>query len=234
MIKCKHKLFPRLTFSDKKEKATFYEYLEFKGLFLHKHVYDAFLLHIDSVTYHELSTYIQYDKGLRNVLYRNLSAVEEYYRARLINNYDIKDAIQNPIHSSVSQEQLIESNNESSNLYNFSFSKNFNFDRLINLLKSKNLLTKKEEEDLNLIRIFRNKVMHHNLIVIGYHRTKEKIENEIKEIESICRLIYQYLPRPMRNAFEGNINKCNHLTTNNRVPNLEILCLKEMKHGLFG
>jgi len=234
VIECKHKLFPKLTFANEEEKQTFYDYLEFKGLFLHKHVYEAFLLYKDIVTYHELSTYIRYDKGLRNVLYRNLSAVEEYYRARLINNYDVKDPIQDPINSSVDKSDLIESNEETSNLYNFTFSKKFTFNKLIELLKSKGLITKLEEDALNQIRIFRNKVMHHNLIIISYHTEEEKIENEIKEIESYCELIYQYLPRPMKNAFEGNINKCNHLTVKSRVPNLEILCLKEMKNGLFG
>lgn len=37
----------------------------------------------------------------------------------------------------------------------------------------------------------------------------------------------------MKNAFEGNINKCNHLTQKNRIPNLEILCVREMEHGIF-
>lgn len=234
VISCKHELFPKLTFANEREKQTFYDYLKFKGLFLHKHVYEAFLLYKDSLTYKELSSYIRYDKGLRNVLYRNLSAIEEYYRARLLNKYDIKNPIQDPISSSVGKSDLIDSNEETSNLYNFTFSKKFTFNKLIDLLKSKNLMTKKEEDALNQIRIFRNKVMHHNLIIIGYHRTKEKIENEIKEIESFCELIYQYLPRAMKNAFEGNINKCNHLTVKSRVPNLEDLCLKEMKNGLFG
>lgn len=233
MIECKHKLFPELTFANEIEKQTFYDYLGFKGLFLHKHVYEAFLLYKDSLTYKELSSYIRYDKGLRNVLYRNLSAVEEYYRARLLNKYDIKNPIQDPISISVGKNVLIDSNEETSNLYNFTFSKKFTFNKLIDLLKSKNLITQKEEEALKQIRIFRNKVMHHNLIIIAYHSTKEKIENEIKEIESFCELIYQYLPSPMKNAFEGNINKCNHLTNRNRTPNLEILCLKEMKDGLF-
>lgn len=234
MIRCEHLLFPKLTFSNTDEQSTFYEYLEFKGLFLHKHVYDAFLQYQVDVTYHKLSTYIKYDKGLRNVLYRNLSAVEEKYRARLINRFDIDKKLIDPINSSVKNSELVSADSEVSNFYSFSFSKNFTFDKLLSMLRSKNLLNEKENEDLALIRSFRNRVMHHNLIVIGYHSVRKDIEDEIRYVEELSELIYKYLPRPMRNAFQGNLNKCNHLTSMSRVPNLEVLCLREMKNGLFG
>ncbi len=75
--------------------------------------------------------------------------------------------------------------------------------------------------------------MHHNLLVISYYSDKDLIEQEIEYVEEMCQLLYRYLPEEMRDAFEGNLNKCNHLTKTNRVPNLEILCLREMKNGLF-
>ena len=233
MIKCVHELFNKLWFENEDERDTFYDYLDYKGVFLHKQVYEAFLSYKDKVTYKELSTYIKYDKGLRNVLYRNLSAVEEYYRSKLINNFDVEKEIDDPINSLIKNSELIKTNGKSYNLYRFSFSKHFTMDRLLNLLNSKNLITVEEFNDLDKLRIFRNKVMHHNLIVISYHEDKEVIENEISYVEEMCELIYKYLPVPMRNAFQGNVNKCNHLTRQNRVPNLEILCLREMKNGVF-
>jgi len=233
MISCEHSLFPKLTFSSVNEKDTFYDYLEFKGIFLHKHVYDAFLQYQDTVSYYILSTYIMYDKGLRNVLYRNLSAVEEKFRARLINNFDIDNELIDPINSTVKNSDLVTTDEIKSNLYKFSFSKNFTFDKLLSMLRSKNLLSEKENEDLDHIRIFRNKVMHHNLILIGYHVARKDIENEIRYVEELCEMIYKYLPMPMRNAFQGNLNKCNHLTSKNIIPNLEILCVREMKNGIF-
>ena len=233
MIKCEHKLFPKLNFRCESERKTFYDYIDFKGLFLHKHVYEVYLQYQETVSYHGVSTYIRYDKGLRNVLYRNLSAVEEYYRSRLINSFDINRKLTDFKKDIVKNSELVESNGESSNLYNYSFCKSFSFDKLLNMLNTFSLLNDIEKAELNRIREFRNKVMHHNLVIISSHITKNDIENEIKEVEQICGLIYKHLPRPMRNAFEVNINTCNHLTNNSRIPNLDILCVREMKNGIF-
>lgn len=233
MINCEHKLFPKLNFRYESERITFYDYIDFKGLFLHKHVYEVYLLYQETVSYHDVSSYIRYDKGLRNALYRNLSAVEEYYRSRLINNFDINRKLADFKKDIVKNNELVESNSESSNLYNYSFCKSFSLDKLLRMLNAVSLLNEIEKEELNRIREFRNKVMHHNLIIISSHVMKNDIENEIKEVEQICKLIYKYLPEPMRNAFEGNINTCNHLTNKSRIPNLNILCVREMKNGVF-
>lgn len=233
MMKCTHPFFLKLYFSNENERKTFNDYLEFKGIFLHKQVYEAFLIYQDAVTYHELSTYIKYDKGLRNVLYRNLSAIEEFYRSKLINRFDITRELKDFKKDVVLNKELVESNNKTSNLYNYSFCKTFDMNKLISMLDHVNLLNNEEKIDLDKIRVFRNKVMHHNLLLISYHTNKDNIEKEIQEVESICELVYQYLPVPMRNAFEGNVNKCNHITPNNKIPNLEILCVREMSNGIF-
>ena len=233
MIRCEHKLFPKMYFAFESEKKTFYDYIGFKGLFLHKHAYDVYLQYQETVLYHDVSTYIRYDKGLRNVLYRNLSALEEYYRSRLINNFDIERKLTDFKRDIIKNSELIESNGESSHLYNYSFCKSFDFDKLVSMLNTVNLLNEIEKSELNRIREFRNKVMHHNLIIISFHVKKNVIENEIKEVEQICELIYKHLPGSMRNAFEGNINTCNHLTNKSRIPNLNILCVREMKNGIF-
>jgi hypothetical protein len=162
-----------------------------------------------------------------------LSAVEEYYRARLLNAYNIEKEIIDPINSSIKNNELIELKGEISNLYKFSFSRYFTFDRLMSLLKSTKMVSCKVLKDLEKLRVFRNKVMHHKLIVISYHEARRDIENEIEYVEEMCEIIYRYLPNTMREAFQGNINACNHLTSRNRVPNLEMLCLREMKDGLF-
>jgi hypothetical protein len=233
MMKCKHPLFPKLYFLNENERNTFNDYLELKGVFLHKQVYEAFLAYQDAVSYQELSTYIRYDKGLRNVLYRNLSAIEEFYRSRLINKYDINRKLTDNKKDIVRNQELVETNGETSNLYYYTFCKSFDMNKLISLLNHVSLLGEQEKRNLNIIRDFRNKVMHHNLILISHFTDKKKIEAEIHEVESICELIYKYLPEQMRDAFQGNINKCNHITSNNTVPNLEILCVREMSNGIF-
>lgn len=233
MMKCTHPLFLKLYFSNENERKTFNDYLEFKGKFLHKQVYEAFLLYQDAVSYHELSTYIKYDKGLRNVLYRNLSAIEEFYRSKLINRFDITRELKDFKREVVLNKELVESNNKTSNLYNYTFCKTFDMNKLISMLDHVNLLNDQEKIDLDKIRDFRNKVMHHNLLLISHHTNKINIEKEIQEVESICELVYQYLPVPMRNAFEGNVNKCNHIIPSNKIPNLEILCVREMLNGIF-
>ncbi len=90
MIHCKYKIFEKLCFKDDCDIEKFNNYLELKGKFLHKHVYDCFMEYQSSVNYTELSGYIKYDKGIRNTLYKYLSVLEEYHRAKLIDNFDVK------------------------------------------------------------------------------------------------------------------------------------------------
>jgi hypothetical protein len=233
MIKCKNGLFPELYFETDEEENTFNKYLESKGIFLHLHVYRIILQYEAKVLYSKLANYIMYDKGLRNVYYKYLSAVEEYYRAKLINNYDISRKLRNLKTETVNVDELIPTSHADSNLYMFTFSKNFTFSKLIDLLDGTNILETDEKRDLQKIKDFRNKVMHHNLLIIAVHENKEMVEKEINEIENVSKLIYAYLPDEMKEPFEYNINKCNHITKNNKIPNLEYMCLGEMINGLF-
>ena len=52
-------------------------------------------------------------------------------------------------------------------------------------------------------------------------------------MDEVSKLINTYLPDEMRGPFEYNINKCNHITRNNKIPNLEYMCLGEMINGVF-
>ena len=233
MIKCKNKLFSELYFETKEEENTFNEYLELKGIFLHLHVYRVMLQYQAKVLYSKLANYIMYDKGLRNVYYRYLSAVEEYYRAKLINKYDISKKFSNLKTETVNIDELIPGNDLDSNLYMFTFSKKFTFSKLIDLLDSLKLLETDEKNNLLMIKDFRNKVMHHNFLIISYHESKENVEEEIRQVEEISELVYKYLPDEMKGSFEYNINKCNHITENNKIPNLEYMCLGEITNGVF-
>lgn len=230
---CENKLFCKLFFENYKDEEEFNNYLNYKGIFLYKHIYDVFLIYRNKVNYNELSSYVKYDKGLRNVLYKYLSAVEEYYRSKLINSFDISEKINDPYNCSVESKQLVKTSGMTSNLYYFTFSKHFTFTKLLDLLNNKKYLKNDENIDLRKISRFRNKVMHYNLIITSFYVTKRKIEKNIKEVEKNCELIYKYLPKPMQNCFQKSINKCNHLTNKNREPNLKILCLGEMKNGIF-
>ncbi len=75
--------------------------------------------------------------------------------------------------------------------------------------------------------------MHHNFVIIGHHTRKDDIEENIERVENLCELIYKYLPVGIKQVFESAINKCNHSTEKSRTPNLTVMCLKEMKDGIF-
>ena len=65
------------------------KYLKAKGLFFHMQIKNKLLAWTEgqAVRYSQIASYYRYDKRIRNVLYKYISYLEEYYRAAILDVY---------------------------------------------------------------------------------------------------------------------------------------------------
>lgn len=215
MIKCDLINFEKLVFESEQERVKFKEYLKHKGIFLHKQVYEAVLQVSEVCSYYTLSHMIRYDKKIRHILYKYLSAIEEKYRSLLYENVDICDKakdrylVEECNNWRIMPSDLeIKNNSTTSLLYYSSYSKHFNLSSLVNLLNKfdKSIIDEDVIQKLNQVISLRNKVMHHNLILLSFHTCSKKIQEEILKIQKLIVVMYELLPDEMKLPFEREIN----------------------------
>lgn len=234
MIKCNHVLFTKLTFNSEKEQKEFITYIEFKGVYLHQHIYELILQYSNSCSYKLLSGVIKYDKGIRNVLFKYMSALEESYRSKLFDRFDLTEPIKDLKKVKIENLNLtFKTVFDNSMLYDISFSHNFTFTKLRETLYKYEVINEEENNSLEEIIPLRNKVMHHNIIMTNSYKTISEVENELKNVEDFIMKVYKLLPCSAATQFEKAINRCNNIGTRENKANITILCLEVMKNGIF-
>jgi hypothetical protein len=230
-------LFPKMDIKDN-EKDTFLNYIRLKGRFLHKQVYDTILLTDEKAKYSEISRIIRYDKYIRDVLYKYLSALEEQWRAVVFDYFDCESDKTEVIKKEIDFSKVtVKKQLTDSTLYWASYNKSFTLNRLIDIFKANRHII-----DLNItddmyqsIKMLRNSVMHHNLILFSYKTTLEEINNEIESLEAKISLLWKLLDDDMKPAFEKAINMGNYKGGDyeKESPNLNRYCLRRLCHGVF-
>ncbi|MCL2598587.1 MAG: hypothetical protein FWD76_01575 [Firmicutes bacterium] len=241
-------LFPQLHFANEQEQKRLNEYCQTKGVYLHKQVYEA-LLHWESktkvVSYEELSGLIRYDKTLRYGLYVYLSAAEEYLRAVVCEKLDVAKEIAEPLSCKILQYNqqkkewieetpLIEKKDfNHSHLYAATFSKHCGLHTLIQIVKMHKLVER--EQDWDLVKELRNKVMHHNLLVLSHYTDRTHIEQEIASVEQASAALYRVLPNDgMRKSLNKAVNIGNFKDGDlGAMPNAKIMRLGRFENGVF-
>lgn len=164
------KVFPLITFeSDEEEKCR--KYMETRGIYLYKQVYDALATwtpNVKEIKYTQFSNLIRYDKGIRDKLYIYLAAAEEYLRNIIFEELEIdnrtKDSTKVKLNVSDLRTRIVEERNEESNLYYYSYAKNFDFGLVEKIFERFKLAEKngiKQSDIKEARKLLRNKVMHH-------------------------------------------------------------------------
>ena len=165
-------LFPKMDIEDN-EKETFLNYIRLKGRFLHKQVYDTILLTDEEAKYSEISRIIRYDKYIRDVLYKYLSALEEQWRAIAFDSFDYESDKTDIIKKEIDLSKVtVKKQFTDSTLYWASYNKSFSLNKLIDIFKANRHII-----DLNItddmyqsIKILRNSVMQ-----IGRASCRERV-----------------------------------------------------------
>lgn len=219
------------------EKMEFEKYIKLKGTFLHKWIYDIIESTDGTVTYKELSRIIKYDKYIRNVLYKYLSALEELYRSKVFDKLEYDDSLERIRNGKIDIIKVITKQEYSnSNFYLASFNKNFTFGKLIEIVKNfKSLLNISIRElDFSKVINLRNKVMHHNLLLISYYKNPQEIKQNIEEVEKSVEILWQALDINFRDALTYEINNGNFKGGDStKDANLRRFCLGVFNNGVF-
>ena len=204
-------MFEKLTFASPREKEDFEKYKKLKGIYLHKQVYDILLEANggENVTYYELSSIIRYDKNLRDTLYIYLATIEENLRVLLLDNFDLKPNTpkfkQRPSTQTLCEALVPKQDCESSELY---FKLQTDFKVLMETCTKKSLISISDEA-MSLVKLLRNDVMHHHLLIFGgAHNLKEAKDNFASFERKIDALI-TLLPTEYVIGFRDDITKLN-------------------------
>lgn len=202
-------MFEQLTFTNEKEEQEFKKYLSLKGEYLYKQVYDILLeKNKGTVFYQELSSFIRYDKNLRDTLYIYLATCEEYLRALLLKHYDVEKSCPkfNQHRSNSLMHELKEKNEFSqSNLY---FKLNVDFGVLLQICQEKGLINI-SPQDRKHIKTLRNHTMHHAMLLFGQANNLEDVYANFNVLEKQLNALLSLLPKEYQNGFIASIKKLN-------------------------
>lgn len=246
--------FPLLVFENPEEEDLFLQNLKSRGIFLYKQVYDALCNWQPKypIKYAHFKNLIRYDKSIRDKLYIYLCAAEEFLRNIIFDELEITEKYEENKKEKFDIKKLQKRNKEEnithSNLYTYSYSSFFNLGTIEKIFKKFDLAKKYKivQEDITIMRkLLRNKVMHHNMLLLSYYTDKSKIEEEIKEIEDGIEALYRLLPT--EELKEGSIqndklvggltlaiNKSNFKDGDiNQPPYENLICLHKFKDGRF-
>lgn len=202
--------------------------IQYKGLYLVNHIYESFKKFNTYVEWDIIFAAIQFDKELRNNLYKFLGTIEEYMKTKLFNEYDVdnKDIVfDSQKHEKKCKDALKKKDSTySSNLY---YVFQLNFKPLIDIVKEKSLFDESYCNALERVREIRNKVMHHSVLILGSAITKIDIIHQINEVKIGIESMYQTLPKQFKEGFEISIN---NLSDKYDIKDLK---LGVMENGIF-
>lgn len=247
-------VFPQMTFENGEEQLC-RDYLRTRGLYLYKQVYDALVKWLPDdceIKYRQFSNQIRYDKGIRDKLYIYLAAAEEHLRNIIFENLET-DNLPKDITKAILKMNMLRSRTESdaevnSNLYYYAYSNKFDLGLVEKIFKKFGLAEKydlKQADIIDVRKLLRNKIMHHNMLLLSCHTERQDIENEIKSIEVGIEALYRILPtNELREGVEKDGRVCGGLTQAinrsnypdgdiSQKPFDNIICLHKFQDGRF-
>lgn len=151
-------LIKKIKFIDDKEKSNFQQRVKNKGINIYFDIISFLEKQNIELNYHNISSINIYDKRVRDILYSFIAFIEEYFRAKIINQYDVKA-------------------NDIKNIYELHFSE------ILFLAKKCEILSKNDYNSfLKNIQLLRNDVFHNKFILIKYSKPHNKNIEKIKTL----------------------------------------------------
>lgn len=158
----------RMDFEDDEEREHCKLYLDLKGVSYHTVLVNYIELREDGkIQYRKVKNLYVYDKRIRNILYRYLSALEEGIRGFICNRYcsnmDKIKKLSKSIHKAI-----IEGNSLSKKLEDLDFGHLLNITNKLSTKEKRQLFGKTDflKENLSAVRQLRNAVSHHRLLFV--------------------------------------------------------------------
>jgi abortive infection bacteriophage resistance protein len=157
----------RMAFSTQKEKERCERYLELKGVAYHAVLANYIGLDENGkVEYKKVQNMYVYDKRIRYILYKFLSALEEGIRGYISNHYNTMEKIK--LLSSKIYSAVEDGSSLSKELENFDFNALIQLTQKLQPNDMKELFNENENLEINLqaVRILRNTVSHHRMLFV--------------------------------------------------------------------
>lgn len=166
----------------------------------------------NSLRYSQVATTYRYDKRIRNVLYKYISYLEEFYRAKILDNCFNKES---ELSSLSPIKKLLDeglSLNESLEALDFKY--------LISLVKSISkdfdedciFVTEHQNNNFYALRILHNAVMHNKFLLLyrGFEvcYVKGVDGNKSASLKANILNLINFLPDAVRNKCKQDINAC--------------------------
>lgn len=206
--------------ADENDLNNFDKFLSLRGAGVYLLVFESLLefLDRDKINYKEFSNVIRYDKNLRDILYKYLATFEEDLREQVYSQleYSGKNIIHKVTKNNI--KKFYRTNEHGFNFYKYA---NLDLGSLITLIKHYKLNIKCIDNHLEIhlrnINNLRNKVMHHNFLLINATKPLNKlsIESNLKLIEKKIMSLYALLPKDWRMGFLKEINNANYYNLKN-------------------
>lgn len=248
-------IFPLLRFKDGEEQQ-FNEYMTTRGVFLYKQVYDVLCKwkpNVKEIKYEHFKNVIRYDKSLRDKLYIYLAAAEEYLRNIVFENVELKESCKWDTSSTKIANKKNVNNLSKREESESLFKSRLYYESIIDFGCLKEIFKKFKlskgynfsDKDIDKVNKLRNRVMHHNMLLLFNFTDRADIENEIRKVEDAIEALYRILPTQglkegtivdgkVNGGLTQDINKSNYKDGNiegNSYCNL--VCLHAFKGGEF-
>jgi abortive infection bacteriophage resistance protein len=188
----------RMVFSTPKEKERCERYLELKGVAYHAVLANYIGLDENGkVEYKKVQNMYVYDKRIRYILYKFLSALEEGIRGYISNHYNTMEKIKSL--SSKIYTAVEDGSSLSKELENFDFNVLIQLTQKLQPNDLKKLFNENESLEINLqaVRILRNTVSHHRMLFVYEDFGECVIDNAVSDtltanIVNLSNLINRY------------------------------------------
>jgi hypothetical protein len=186
----------------------YYKYLQVRGYGVYQIVYQAVSLFSgkECIDANDFKGLMRYDKRLRDNLYIYLATAEEYLKSEIWNRLKyMGDKIITKL------DNYAIARLETSTEFDYNFFKHSSFDFITICEINDKFQLGFNNDDLYNIRKLRNKVMHHNFLLIDAHDevTIDRINNNLEQINSYLNSLYRILPPKWNESFKIKINQSN-------------------------
>ena len=176
------------------DKENFNFYSTVRGVQQYRIIFET-LSKIDSnITYKDVNSFIRYDKGIKDVLFKYLGTLEEYIKNDILINYDFApDAIlrRNEYHYFDKLPKCIKKSQSKEEVTEFYKRFALNFGDIVSFIKEY-MPNKYDSKKLDEIVNLRNDVMHHSPLLFNcnFESTKNVAVNRIKYLINMLPLKY--------------------------------------------
>ena len=194
----------------KEEKASADKYLFFKGVAKHLEIKELLLSleRDDQLTYAEIASTYRYEKLIRNVLFRFISFIEEFYRAAIQDNFSML--------SPKALESLKKCKNKIGDMESIDF-ECLDFRKLLELIKGlPNKLrekyvfgsTERIAANFTAISELRNAVMHNKFLLLTRLGKCYIKDIPSSNLQANVKNLINYLPSSVKKKCTDEINLC--------------------------